>query len=243
MTDMVPGMIKPTDEMRSIEHQHPRSLLAFHPNRTALLVIDMQHDYCSYEGALARTNNLTVERMDQMLARLPKFIDTVRDTGTPVIFLRMIEDPDYMLSNGAEKIRSFDRPIILCSPKTIGFDYFGLSPVSEDIQIVKNSYDAFLTQEGSELLRRKGIVTDRLEDVLKALAVDVLLFSGVLTSRCVDSTLRGAFQRGYRCIVAEDMVAVPDQLWYEHDATLNVWRTIFAYVGNSNDILALSSKD
>ncbi len=206
------------------------------PQDTALLVIDMQYDYCSAEGKLALHMNYSMNDIGTMISQLSAFISFIRDQGILVIFIRMIEDPEYMLKNAAAKITSFANPSILCVPQTKGFEYFGVAPQTEDVQIIKNSYDAFVTKESYEILKNKGIETPLLENVLKAHQIKSLIFSGVLTSRCVDSTLRSAYHRGYTCIVPEDLVAVPDQLMFEHEAALNVWRILFAYNTTSSEI-------
>jgi ureidoacrylate peracid hydrolase len=208
----------------------------FDPTSTALLVIDVQYDYCSPEGLLAKTLNYTLNRMSDMISRLPSFIEAVRKTGATIIFLRMIEDPEYMAPNAAAKIRAQRPPLVLCNPATRGFEYFRVSPLPEDIQLTKNAYDGF---GDSALLLEKGIQTQSLEDVLRARQIDCLIFSGVLTSRCVDSTLRSAFRLGFNCIAVEDMVSMPDQLQFEHDAALNIWRTIFAFVTSASELRAI----
>jgi len=202
----------------------------FDPKRTALLVIDVQHDYCSPGGAFADALSYTMNAAAKMVEKLPSFIDSVRSAGGKVVFVRMIEDPDYMLPNAGVKINSFENPLVMCTPNTKGFEYYGISPKKGDIQIIKNSYGAFISKQEQELLKKKGIETRLLQDVLQENHIECLLFSGVVTSRCVDTSVRAAFQHGYTCIVAEDLVSAPDQLMFEHDAALNVWRCCFAYV-------------
>lgn len=207
------------------------------PSTTALLVIDVQVDYCSPEGFLARYHNYSMQHTEQMLTTLQPFISKIRETGIKVIFLRAIENPDYILPNHADKINSFEDPQALCTPGTKGFKYYKVEPKEGDIEIIKNSYDAFITDSSFQILNNKGIQTALLQETLNAHNINTLIFTGVLTSRCVDSTLRSAFRLGYNCIVAEDLVSTPDQLLYEHTASLSVWSTIFAEVVSSDEII------
>jgi ureidoacrylate peracid hydrolase len=208
----------------------------YDPKNTALLVIDIQYDYCSPDGVLAQSLKYTMQNMEAMIARLSPFIDRIRASGCPVIFLRMIEDPDFMAPNAARKIRSHAKPIVLCSPDTKGFEFFGVEPLSDDVQLIKNNYDAF---SSIDLLTKLGIKTRLLQDLLLAKKVETLIFTGVITSRCVDSTLRSAFRLGYNCIAVADMVGVPDQLMFEQEATLNLWQAVFAYVTVADDLVAV----
>jgi len=203
---------------------------------TALLVIDMEYDYCSPAGALAKKRQFTFQNMTGMIGRLSPFISFIRNTGTMIIFARMIEDPVYMSENARDKIMSSAKMTPLCNPDTKGFGYFGVLPQPGDKEIIKNSYEAFLTKDNHNILKSKGIETELLQDILETSQINCIIFTGMLTSRCVDSTLRIAFHRGYNCIALADLVAVPDQLQFEHEATLNVWDTLFANVVKSDEI-------
>lgn len=150
---------------------------------------------------MAQALGYTVDRIGQMVARLPAFISYIRGTGVRVIWTRFVEDPAYMAANAVAKISSFAQPLVLCSPGTSGFEYFEVSPYVEDVQVIKNTYGAFSSD--AEHLRQRGIATSDLEQVLRLSSINSLIFAGVLTSRCVGTTLREVFGRGYHCIAAE----------------------------------------
>ena len=111
-----------------------------------------------------------------------------------------------------------------CSPDTEGFDYYQIKPGKSDHQIVKKSYDAFSNPE--------------LEQILKNSNIENLIVIGAYTAVCVDTTIRSGFTRGYHIIVPEDLVGMPEERMYQHKATIDVWKIIFAHVVDSQEIIS-----
>jgi ureidoacrylate peracid hydrolase len=67
------------------------------------------------------------------------------------------------------------------------------------------------------------------------------VFTGCTTSICVDSTIRDAMFRDYRCLVLEDCMAEPiggDLERTNHEATLLTLQTLLGWVGTTSDLLA-----
>src|SRR4029079_16644389 len=84
--------------------------------------------------------------------------------------------------------------------------------------------------------RFSGFFGTDLDALLRGLGVDTLIFTGCTTSVCVDSTVRDAFFRDYRCIVLEDCVAEPlgsDTTPSNHEATLLTIEKLFGWISNS----------
>lgn len=71
-----------------------------------------------------------------------------------------------------------------------------------------------------EKRRDSAFLGTELEVWLKALGVNTLLFSGVDTAICVESTLRDAFDRGYDIIVLSDTTASRSSRLYKHSLAL-----------------------
>jgi ureidoacrylate peracid hydrolase len=70
--------------------------------------------------------------------------------------------------------------------------------------------------------------------------VTTLVFTGCTTSVCVESTLRDAFFRDYRCVLVEDCVAEPiahDAPRSNHDATVLLVNLLFGSVTNSSQLV------
>ena len=75
---------------------------------------------------------------------------------------------------------------------------------------------------------------------LRAAGIDTLIFTGATTSVCVESTLRDAFYRDYRCLLLSDCTAEPigDQLSRSnHEASLLVIETLFGWATDSQSLL------
>ena len=49
-----------------------------------------------------------------------------------------------------------------------------------------------------------------------------LLITGVNTAVCVDTTLRTGFTKGYNIIIPENMVSMPKERMYQHNATIDI---------------------
>jgi ureidoacrylate peracid hydrolase len=213
------------------------SPIQVNPKEAALLVIDLQVDYCSPEGRFATRNSADVSSNAKVIPDISEFISKSRSVGVTVIFTRMIEVPELMPKNLAKKINSFQNPVVLCDPSTNGFDYYKITPKTEDFQVIKNTYNSFLSDESSEILKKAGFDTPRLEDLLKERGVKTIILTGVLTSRCVQATLLGAIDRGYDCIVPHDLVSMPEGPWrIKHLVSLSEISIMFAEVTHSSKI-------
>ena len=88
--------------------------------------------------------------------------------------------------------------------------------------VAKHRYSGFFETELDAILRRHGI--------------ESLVFTGCTTSVCVDSTLRDAFYRDYRCLLLSDCTGEPigsDLARSNHEASLLVIETLFGWVSDS----------
>lgn len=186
------------------------------PKSTALIVIDIQNDYCSPTGKVSK-RGFAVDHFSKLVDNIIKFTDKARSIGVPIIFTRMIEDPKYMAKNAKLLIKD-----ALCSPNTTGFNYYKIKPKKGDLQIIKKSFDAFSNP--------------RLEQFLKKKRIKNLILIGVYSAVCVDTTIRSGFTRGYNIIVPRDLISTRRK---EEIAAINVWRENFAHLTNSNEILTI----
>jgi len=196
----------------------PHSLVD--PAHTALLVIDIQNDYCSSSGKIAQQLDLDLSTLQNTIPNIIEFVKNARAKGLPIIFTQMIEDPEHMAENAQLK----NDGKAFCSPNTEGFDYYKIKPHQNDHQLIKKSYDAFSNPELENILKKKNIKNT--------------IVIGAYTAVCVDATIRSGFTRGYHIVVPEDLVGMPEERMYQHDAALDVWKIIFAHVVNSNSVLS-----
>lgn len=175
------------------------------PLRTALLVIDMQRDFCDPAGYAAQAG-LDVARLAAVTGNIARLIAAARDAGTPVIYTREGHLPDLSDCTPAKLRRSRAAGAEIGSRGPLGrllvrgeaghgiID--ALRPAPDEVVIDKPGYGAF---------HRTG-----LDDVLQAMGVARLLLCGVTTEVCVHSTLREPVDRGYDCVTVADACAASD---------------------------------
>ena len=171
---------------------------SFDPKTTALVVIDMQRDFAEPGGFGASLGN-DVSRVQAIVPTVKKLIEGFRAAGLPVIHTMECHRPDLSdlppakRDRGNPTIRIGDvgpmgRVLIAGEAGTAIIDE--LAPIVGEIVIEKPGKGAFYaTAFGDEL---------------KKLGTRQLVFAGVTTEVCVQTTMREANDRGYECLLAED---------------------------------------
>lgn len=169
------------------------------PASTALVVIDMQRDFCE-AGGYADHAGLDVGRLAKVIERIRLLLDAARAAGIMIVHTREGHLPD--LSDCApEKLRrSRAAGAAIGSQGPLGrllirgedgHDFIDrLRPARDEAVIDKPGYGAFHRTGLGTLLEERGIAT--------------LILCGVTTEVCVHSTLREAIDRGFRCITVSD---------------------------------------
>ncbi|MFK0692945.1 cysteine hydrolase family protein [Mesorhizobium sp. IMUNJ 23033] len=171
---------------------------AFKPNTMALVVIDMQRDFAEPGGFGASLGN-DVSRVTAIVPTVKRLIEGFRAAGLPVIHTMECHKPDLSdlppakRNRGNPSIRIGDagpmgRVLIAGEPGTAILDE--LAPMPGEIVIEKPGKGAFYATSFGDDLKRLG--------------VQHLVFAGVTTEVCVQTTMREANDRGYECLLAED---------------------------------------
>ncbi|RUU95851.1 cysteine hydrolase [Mesorhizobium sp. M6A.T.Cr.TU.017.01.1.1] len=171
---------------------------AFEPEAMALVVIDMQRDFAEPGGFGASLGN-DVGRVVAIVPTVKRLIEGFRAAGLPVIHTMechrsdLSDLPSAKRNRGNPSIRIGDvgpmgRVLIVGEPGTAILDE--LAPLPGEIVIEKPGKGAFYATSFGEDLKRLG--------------VQQLVFAGVTTEVCVQTTMREANDRGYECLLAED---------------------------------------
>lgn len=174
-------------------------------SRSALLVIDMQRDFCSTGGYAAQAG-LDVDRLSSVISNIRLMLDAARAAGMTVVHTREGHLPDLSdcppeklrrsRAAGAE-IGSMGPLGRLLVRGEYGHDFIDeLQPVAGELVIDKPGYGAFFRTSLHGELQQRGITR--------------LLLCGVTTEVCVHSTLREAVDRGLRCVLVSDGCAASD---------------------------------
>lgn len=177
------------------------------PARTALLVIDVQHDFVAPDGALAHAG-LDMAPLATPLQRVEALIAAARAGGVTLVFARVVTRPDTdsrALKLLTERKGQQLDTVAICRAGTPGADYYRVQPRAGELEVEKTLYSAFAGTQLEQQLRARGI--------------DTLLACGFTTECCVDSTVRDAFHRDFNVFIAADACAtyLPDL----HHASLN----------------------
>ena len=171
---------------------------ALHPERAALIVIDMQRDFIEPGGFGASLGN-DVSLLQAIVPTVARLLDGFRNAGLPIIHTRECHKPDLSDCPPAKRLRGapalrigdpgpMGRVLIASEP---GADIVpSLAPLPGEIVIDKPGKGAFYGTNLGDSLRAQGI--------------EQLVFAGVTTEVCVQTTMREANDRGYNCLLATD---------------------------------------
>lgn len=188
---------------------------------TAVLVIDMQNDFCAPGGWTDTVVKKDVSYSPVVAASIAKLVDAARAAGRPVIWVRADYSPDKMPAAMRARAEKMQAPVC-CAPGTWGAGWYGVQPAAGESVVTKYCYSGFSGTDLDAQLRSRGI--------------SKLVFAGVQTHVCVESTLRDAHSRGYFCIVAEECVASHTPA--AHEQTLANVRFLFGEVAPAATISA-----
>jgi ureidoacrylate peracid hydrolase len=173
------------------EHVHA----GFDPQRTALIVVDMQRAFLRPEaGYVACSAALDI------IPAINQLANAVREAGGPVVWLKNIHDAhtetDWPVMTAMAGDASNARRAAALAPGSIGFELDAeLDVRDEDEVVVKRRYSAFL-QGSSDL-----------EAILTARGIDTLLMAGTTTDVCVESSARDGMMCNFKVIVVSDATA------------------------------------
>jgi ureidoacrylate peracid hydrolase len=189
-------------------------------NSSAIIVIDMQNDFCDPNGAGAK-HGFDVALIQDMIPRMQRFFAGARALGAQLIFVQCIHEP----STDSETwlFRHDGVPRAHCRKGTWGADFCGVAPQANEPVVIKYRYSAF--------------IGTRFESVLKTLGVKTLVMTGVGTNVCVESTARDGFMLDYNIVFLSDCTATASA--GAHEATLQNIRSFFGTVATSDEVLAV----
>ena len=170
----------------------------FDPKHTALIMIDMQRDFIEPGGFGAALGN-NVSLLRAIIPTAKKLLSLCRENGIKVIHTKEAHKPDLSdcppskLQRGGGPLKIGDASPMgrILIDGEIGSDFIPeLAPLSWETVIVKPGKGAFYATELSAILQAEKITH--------------LLFAGVTTEVCVQTSMREANDRGYECLLIED---------------------------------------
>lgn len=194
------------------------------PKTAALVVIDVQNDFCHPQGAFAK-NGLGVSLAQEMLPALRRLMEEARAAGVPVILFRVARAPETAWP-AQKRFNEFNygpqhTPVVV--EGTWGAEFCeGFEAKPGDIVITKNRYDAFHGTNFDLILRNLGAQT--------------LIMTGVATNVCVECTARTGFMLDYNIVMVDDACATTSR--EHHEGTLASIGGWFGRVVKTDEVIA-----
>jgi nicotinamidase-related amidase len=170
-------------------------------SQLALVIIDMQRDFLEPGGFGEMLGN-DVTQLGSIVSTLKGLLDFCRQKGLTIIHTLEGHQPDLSDCPPSERKRGkgsltigdegpMGRILIRGEPGNAIIPE--LAPIAGEIVIPKPGKGAFYATELQAILQKRGITH--------------LLFTGVTTEVCVQTTMREANDRGYECLLVEDCTA------------------------------------
>jgi ureidoacrylate peracid hydrolase len=203
--------------------------IAFPPSQTALIVVDMQNAYATQGGYLDLAG-FDVSATKPVIAKIHQAVTAARAAGIQIIWFQNGWDdqyveagdagsPNFHKSNALKTMRK--RPELQGTLLSKGsWDYAlvdELTPQAGDIVLPKPRYSGFFNTPLDSMLRSRGIRH--------------LIFTGIATNVCVESTLRDGFFLEYFGVVLEDATYQAGPTFAQQAAIFNI-ETFFGWVSN-----------
>ena len=171
---------------------------AFDPARTALVVIDMQRDFIEPGGFGATLGN-DVSLLKKIVPTVARLLEVFRAAGLPVIHTRECHKPDLSDLPKAKHLRG--KPSMrIGDPGPMGRILIAGEPGADIVpELAAKPGEIVIDKPG-----KGAFYATPLSGLLEARGITHLVFAGVTTEVCVQTTMREANDRGYDCVLAED---------------------------------------
>ncbi|MFT3996262.1 MAG: pyrimidine utilization protein B [Asticcacaulis sp.] len=206
--------------------------MVFKAAETAVIVIDMQNAYASL-GGYVDLAGFDISGAQSTIENISRTLTAARQAGIQVVYLQNGWDQDYVeagtplspnwhKSNALKTMRR--NPNLkgqLLARGTWDYDIVdALMPQEGDIRVHKPRYSAFFNSQLDTILRSRGIRN--------------LVFVGIATNVCVESTLRDGFHLEYFGVMLEDATHQLGPDFIQKATVYNV-ETFFGWVARVDD--------
>jgi ureidoacrylate peracid hydrolase len=199
----------------------PRLDTILAPATTAVLVVDVQNDFCSPDGATAKSGR-SVQASIDMVPRLDAFLGEARKRGVYVAFI-CVNNTAYTTSE-AWAYRASETPRQgNCREGTWGAELYGVTNQPGEPIVVKH--------------RNSGFHQTRLDLILRTWKIETCIVTGTATNVSVEATARDVVQHDYNLVLLDDCTAAYEQ--HAHDATLYNIRTFYGAVTSSAAVVEI----
>jgi ureidoacrylate peracid hydrolase len=193
------------------------------PSKTALIVVDVQNDFCHEEGAFSCHKKIDVTHAHHAVSALLSFIQAMRSIRVPILFVQTVHSEWTDSPSWSRRLEGKAQEMQICAPGSWGSEFYRVTPEKTDCVVIKHRYSAFFETDLDLILRSRGI--------------ENLLITGLVTNVCVESTVRDAFNRNYNVVLIEDCCGAFDQA--EHEAAIRNIGKYFGTVAHSETVSSM----
>ncbi len=227
-------LVRPVSPPRPLSFAADPQSLTIDLNRTVMVVIDMQNDFCS-KGGWFSSRGIDISPVRAPIGTLNAFLPALREANVPVIWLNWGNRADLMNLN----------PTVLHSGNPAGDGVgYGDTPEGGRAPVLrKGGWGARICDDLEPVrgdirvdkYRLSGFWDNELDSVLRNLDAKTLLFAGVNMDRCVLATMQDAGFLGYDCILIDDCAATTSPGYVVRAVRYQI-RGMYGFIARSGDI-------
>jgi ureidoacrylate peracid hydrolase len=206
--------------------------LSLKASETALIVIDMQNAYSTAGGYLDLAG-FDVSSTGPVIASIQKALTAARAAGIQVIFFQNGWDAEYVEAGGPGSPNWHKSNALKTMRKRPELQGTLLAKGGWDYQLV----DELQPQPGDIVLpktRYSGFFNTNFDSVLRSRGIRNLVFTGIATNVCVESTLRDGFFLEYFGVVLADATHQAGPAFAQQAALFNI-ETFFGWVSSVDE--------
>ena len=171
---------------------------ALEPGKTALVVIDMQRDFIERGGFGDALGN-DVSRLEAIIPATAKLIGLFRERGWPIVHTREAHKPD-LSDCPPSKIRRGSASVRIGEEGPMGRLLVTGEPGNQIVpELAAQDGEIVVDKPGKGMFWATG-----LHERLQGLGITHLVFAGVTTEVCVQTSMREANDRGYECLLIDE---------------------------------------
>jgi ureidoacrylate peracid hydrolase len=204
-------------------------------SRTALIVVDMQNAFCKRGGLFDYLGKLDETKVKHVIDRAKKVIEACRHKGIKVIYLRMGYRPDLSDAGGQESPNYYKELGLVSMRRHQELNGKFLIIDTRDWEIINE-----LKPKPGDIVvdkhRYSGFVNTELDTILGTYNIKYLLFIGLATNVCVESTLRDAYFHEYFPVMISDGCG---NIGPEFTQEATIWNVseVFGWVTTYHDLV------
>jgi ureidoacrylate peracid hydrolase len=190
--------------------------------RSALVIIDMQNDFCS-PGGWTDASGLNYQGCRESIPGIQRALEIAREHDMWVIWVYWHNRPD-LRNLGAATLHAFKH-----KPGQAGIGE--QSSEGKGRVLIEGSWNAEIIDELKPLMREEDVVIEKvrlsgfwgthLDQTLRTQGINTLFFTGVNVDQCVSTTLQDAHFRDYNCILLEDASSTSSPDYCKKDIVFN----------------------